>query len=182
MKKVDIEALLFMFMLNMKEEKKKEYSPSDECDVHKAYVFENYEEFKNYFINNGIIEIYDDALLRLCIMKETKKGSIISMKKLCDHTIDKSYEKHIQKYIEELTAEKIVDIHNRGKLTIFEKVEEWENIGLCAPGDAIGSASNRCRIFNNCHDCLMNFASNSIEHDPIKIEPLMPYEKIKKNN
>ena len=110
-------------------------------------------------------------------MKETKKGSIISMKKLCDHTIDKSYEKHIQKYIQELTAEKIASIHNRGKLTIFEKVEEWENIGLCAPTD-----SNRYRIFTNCHNCLMNFASNSIEHDPIKIEPLMPYEKIKKDN
>lgn len=177
MKKVDIEALMFMFMLNMKEEKKKEYSRSDECDVHKAYVFESYEEFENYFLNNGIIKIYDDVLLKLCVMKETKKGNIISMKKLCDHTIEKSYEKRIQKYTEELTEETIANIHNRGKITIFEKVEEWENMDLCATAD-----SNRCRIFASCHECLVNFASNSIEHNPIKIEPIKVYKKIKKDD
>lgn len=42
-------------------------------------------------------------------------------------------------------------------------VKEWEEMDLCAPGDAIGSAAWRCKKFrNNCHDCLVDYAG---EHD-----------------
>ena len=61
-----------------------------------------------------------------------------------------------------LTQEQIDDIHSRGKITPAEKVKEWEGLDLCAPGDAIGSASWRCKKFKNCHDCLVDYAN---EHD-----------------
>ena len=63
----------------------------------------------------------------------------------------------------ELTPEQIEDIHSRGNITPAEKVEEWEAFGLCAPGDAIGSAAWRCRIFKNCHDCLVDYANECEE-------------------
>jgi len=84
-KKKDIEAKLFLFLLKLKEEKNKEYS-SEECEKNVAYLFETKEEFKNYFLQNGVDNLSDD-LLGLCKMKTTKKGTIIALKGLCDHLI-----------------------------------------------------------------------------------------------
>jgi len=83
--KVDIEAKLFMYLLHLKEEKNKEYS-FEECEKNIAYLFDDFGEFKNYFLQNGFTDIRDD-LLDLCIMKTTKKGTIIALKGLCDYTI-----------------------------------------------------------------------------------------------
>ena len=67
--------------------------------------------------------------------------------------------------IKPLPAEQIEDIHSRGKITPAEKVKEWESLDLCAPGDAIGSASWRCKKFrHSCHDCLVDYASNHEEY------------------
>ena len=82
---IDIEAILFMRILNLKEEKNKEYS-SLECDNNIAYIFNDYNEYKDYFIKNDFDTI-NDELLKLCKMKTTKKGSVIALKGLCDHTI-----------------------------------------------------------------------------------------------
>lgn len=84
-KRMDIEAKMFMYLLHLKEEKNKEYSV-EECEKNIAYLFDDYCEFKNYFLQNGFTDIRDD-LLDLCIMKTTKKGTIISLKGLCDYTI-----------------------------------------------------------------------------------------------
>lgn len=94
--------------------------------------------------------------------KQTKKH------KLNKKTDEKINEKTIETLDEipkfkNLTQEQIDDIHSRGKITPEEKVKEWEGLGLCAPGDAIGSASWRCKKFHsNCHDCLVDYAN---EHD-----------------
>lgn len=79
-------------------------------------------------------------------------------------------QKKIQYNIKKLTQEEIDDIHKRGKLTQLEKVKEWESHGLCAPGDAIGSAADRCAYFKNCHECLLEFASHQLEHEPIEFK------------
>lgn len=84
-KKIDIEAKMFMYLLHLKEEKNKEYS-FEECEKNIAYLFDDFGEFKNYFLQNGFTDIRDD-LLDLCIMKTTKKGTIIALKGLCDYTI-----------------------------------------------------------------------------------------------
>ena len=88
---MDIEKILFMYILSLKEEKVKEYS-AEESDPHLAYVFTNPEEYKTYFDNNGL-ENADDELLRLCRIKTTKKGNIIALKGLCDHAITR-YKKY----------------------------------------------------------------------------------------
>lgn len=74
-------------------------------------------------------------------------------------------EDNVKPEFKTLTKEQIDDIHRRGKITPQEKVEEWEGMDLCVPGDAIGSASNRCRTFSNCHDCLVDYAKQSDEYD-----------------
>ena len=86
-KKIDIEAKLFMVLLNLKEEKNKNYS-IEECEKNIAYLFDNYDEFKSYFELNGFAAINKD-LLELCRMRTTKKGTIIALKGLCDHVIRK---------------------------------------------------------------------------------------------
>jgi len=60
-----------------------------------------------------------------------------------------------------LTKEEIDEIHKRGNVTIDEIVREWEENDLCIVGDASG---NTCKKFKNCHDCLTDYASYSLEH------------------
>ncbi len=82
-------------------------------------------------------------------------------------------EAYIKPEFKPLTEEQIKVIHSKGKITPAEKVEEWESMDLCAPGDAIGSVAFRCRKFGCCHDCLVDYASNTDEYtslfDDIKI-------------
>lgn len=90
MKNIDIEARLFILLLHLKEEKLKIYTGAD-CEENSVYIFDNYSEFKLYFLNSGIN--IDDTILEICKMKETKKGTIIALKKLCDYAIQKYKEK-----------------------------------------------------------------------------------------
>ena len=73
----------------------------------------------------------------------------------------------VAKFYQSYTQEKIDEIHSRGKITPYEKVEEWESQGLCACGDAMGSAADRCSMFLNCHECLLEFASHTSEYNKI---------------
>lgn len=67
-----------------------------------------------------------------------------------------------------LSQKEIEVIHRRGKITPEEKVTEWEKLGLCAPGDMIGSAAWRCHKFKNCHECLTDYANTFDEWDPFR--------------
>ena len=72
--------------------------------------------------------------------------------------------------IRELSKDEIKAIHQKGKLTPpLVIVKKWESFNICAPGDAIGSVAFRCSYFNNCHDCLMHYAFNQLEHEPIDL-------------
>ena len=86
------------------------------------------------------------------------------------------YEKpnYIKPKLKELSEEEIEEIHSKGLITPAEKVKEWEDLDLCAPGDAIGSAGWRCKKFHhNCHDCLVDYANGNDEYvsfyDELKI-------------
>lgn len=79
-----------------------------------------------------------------------------------DDDVQKLEKPYVKPQLKPLTAEQIAEIHSRGKITPAEQLAEWESWGLCAPGDAIGSAAWRCRKFRNCHDCLIDFVN---EHD-----------------
>lgn len=100
--KKDIEAKLFMALLHLKEEKFKKYSV-EECQTNIVYLFDNYEDFKNYFVLNGFDDIGDD-LLETCRMKTTKKGTIIALKRLCDYAIRK------HNYMKSLSEERQFDV------------------------------------------------------------------------
>ena len=72
--------------------------------------------------------------------------------------------------------------YSRGMITPAEKVREWESFDLCAPGDAIGSAANRCKKFGyNCHECLIDYASGKDEYHPLELSICHPYDD-KQNN
>ena len=104
-KQLELEVKLFMYILHLKEEKNKRYSIK-ECEKNIAYVFDNYEEFKCYFISFGFLNI-DEDLLEICTMKTTKKGKIIALKWLCDYVIRK---------------------HNQNNLSIDNLIEELKKV------------------------------------------------------
>lgn len=95
--------------------------------------------------------------------------------------------KIVKEYLEEiknrtLTKKEIEDIHKRDFVTVDESVKEWESLNLCAPGDAIGGAKDRCNIFkNNCHDCLVDYANLKKEHVSIlnNLKLIKPYNEEK---
>ena len=77
-------------------------------------------------------------------------------------------ESYIKSEFKTLSKEQIENIHSRGMITPSEKVKEWEELGLCAPGDAIGSAAERCKKFRYCcHNCLVDYANDYEEHSSI---------------
>lgn len=59
--------------------------------------------------------------------------------------------------------EKINEIHSHGYVTQDEIVNEWESFGLCAPSNSLAKGSDRCKDFANCHECLVDFASQKEE-------------------
>lgn len=165
MGKLDLKTRLFLFITGATIEKEKKYTIK-RIEKNVVYVFESYDEFKNYF-SEYVDEVKEDVI-NLAIYTRAKKGAIVALKGLCDHIITKT---RLQYDIKELSHEEINDIHQKGKITQLEKVKEWESHDLCAPGDAIGSAAGRCAYFgNNCHECLLEFASHKIEHDPIEFK------------
>ena len=115
MKKIDIEAILDMIILNLKEEKNKNYSPNF-SNRHAVYLFANNEELKAYFQENGIDDI-NNQLLDLCIFRKTKLGTIISFKEICDHTITR------YKQEKELTQSQVDRIHKKAKLLLLRKLK-----------------------------------------------------------
>ena len=106
MKIIDLEALLLVSVLNLKVESNKVYS--ENCDTNLVYVFEDYNEYKNYFINNGFTNISDE-LLETCRMVITKRGSVIALKKLCDYTIRKHNKENGQEPFEVLRDKLITE-------------------------------------------------------------------------
>lgn len=68
--------------------------------------------------------------------------------------------------IKRLTKEQIKEIHSRGKVTPAEKLEEWKEMGVCAPGEEIANIEKRCEKFNYCcRDCLIDYANQKDEYN-----------------
>ncbi len=172
MKTLDLKTRLYLYITGAVIEKEKKYT-IQEVNKNVVYIFNDYEEFKNYF-KEHIVDITED-LINLAIYTKSINGGIVAFKGLCDHIITnlKYQVKNNNLY---LTQEQIDDIHQRGKITPLEKVKEWEMFDLCAPGDAIGSAKYRCHYFKgNCHDCLLEYASQRTEYDKIEFKVVEPY-------
>ena len=74
-------------------------------------------------------------------------------------------EDYVKPEFKPLTKEQINNIHERGKITPEEMVEEWEDFGLCAPGDS--GFNERCHNFANCHDCLVDYSNQADEYESL---------------
>ena len=88
MNKIDIEVMVWMFIHNLKEEKNKILSDIDP-KYNVVYIFNDFNEYHNYFIKNGFSNIQAVApqLLDKCMLVKTKKGCIIAQKGKCDYAI-----------------------------------------------------------------------------------------------
>lgn len=167
MNKLDFETRLFLFFTGATIKKEKKYT-IEEAKHNVVYIFDSYDDFIDYFkkyLNEDEINQY---IIDKAIYTTSKRGAIVALKGLCDHIITKT-NRELKSNIRELSEEEINNIHSKGKLTPLEIVKKWELFDICAPGDAIGSVAFRCSYFNNCHDCLMHYAFNQLEHEPIDL-------------
>ncbi len=123
-RKIDMEAKLFMFVLHLKEDKNKKYS-SVEGDKHITYLFDSYDEFKSYFVNNGFPDISKDVL-ELCRMKTTKKGTVIALKGICDHAIRRHMELTSENSVQSFD---VLAVHNPMAFVVSpDKVEDFKSV------------------------------------------------------
>ena len=139
-----------------------------------VYIFDSFKEYKNYYLM--FLSDVDEELIKLAIIRKTKKGQIIVFRGICEYIIVKEKMGELSK---KLTNEQIELIHSNDRITPEEKVEEWDNFDLCPTGDYMSSASNRCRYFyHNCNDCMMDTAFSKTEHEKINFK-LINYGKNK---
>lgn len=148
---MDLELKMTMYVYGLEQAKEIKYTV-DDCNSNLVYVFDNYEEYKNYFITNGLTRL-NKGLLDMCIYKKTSKGKIITRKIICDSIITRLKKPRIY------TCKEIREIHAKGNITPWEKVVEWEQHEICAP-----ASYDRCARFNNCHECLVNYASENYDY------------------
>lgn len=62
-----------------------------------------------------------------------------------------------------LSTKKMGNITPVEKLQELEELEELEEFGICAPSEYGSSESWRCKIFKNCHDCLIDYVNQRAE-------------------
>ena len=94
----DLEAKLYIYLANLLVLDEKKYSAC-ECERNIVYIFHDYNEFKFYFLQNGVHNC--DEEINNCIMHQTKKGSIIAPKKYCDDEVRKIINAVLDKVIKE---------------------------------------------------------------------------------
>lgn len=124
-----------------------------------VYVFENYESYLRYL--NFYLEKIDENKINNAIMSKLKTGQIVVWKKVCDSMI---IMERTKMFYDSYNQTIIDEIHARGKITALEKVEEYEQNNVCAPGEE-GTVRDRCKFFSNCHDCLLEYATHYSEYD-----------------
>lgn len=169
MNKLDFETRLFLFVTGATIKKEKKYT-IEEAKHNVVYIFDSYDDFIDYFLKYLEEDEINEYLIEETIYTISKRGAIVAFKGLCDSLITKIItRRELKSNIRELSEEEINNIHSKGKLTPLEIVKKWESFDICAPGDAIGSVAFRCSYFNNCHDCLMHYAFNQLEHEPIDL-------------
>ena len=102
--------------------------------------------------------------------KKTKNGKLPESRSMTESLSEEEKTLLNPPKLKHLSEEQIREIHSRVMITPAEKVKEWESFDLCAPGDAIGSAANRCKKFqHNCHECLVDYASGNDEYRPLEL-------------
>ena len=185
-RKLDFKTWLYLYLTHvvrvehppvLKVDSKKTMYVKDSKE-NEVYVFDNYEDYKNYYLM--YLDSIEDEVIDLAIYTKGSKGQIIALKGLCEHIIVK---KKMNDFYNSITQEQIDEIHSKGKITPLEAVELWESFDLCIEGSKSVFSKSRCNYFGyNCHDCLMESASHKLEHEQIKLEIVNSIEdEVKKN-
>ncbi len=178
MKNLDLKTSLFLHItkakikkhIEIKEVKDKLDLNISESDFNDVYIFDNYNEYRRFFLM--YLDNIDDDVINLAIYTTGSKGQIVSLKKLCEHIIIKA---QIKRFYASITEEQENEIHKKGKLTPLEIVKVWEDYDLCASGNHISGFESRCNFFeHNCHECLLEIASHKLEHDNIEFKIVNP--------
>lgn len=116
------------------------------------------------------------------IFSENEIQQLLQLLKEGEEELVEEKNDYIKPQFTPLTQEEIDDIHRRGFITQEEACREWEEIGICMPGN---SGSNlRCKQFNhNCVDCSIDYSLSKKEHTSIiKIMSMMGPSEKEKNN
>ena len=169
---VDIELSLYKYLLKLKEEVKKEYN-KEECSANHVYIFDNMDEFRNYFISNGVVDI-DDDILGLCKIKTSKKGRIVAFKGLCDHYITgyfqnkkedrirKDYSCKIVPYELEKSLDRKFSYEIKNNLIPFyppNEVVATEPMFFCKDGNNVLNNDSAFRNITNLDEILLKMIS-----------------------
>lgn len=172
--KLDFKTWLYLYITHavivehppVVEVENKKIMPVKESKKHEMFVFNNYEEYRNYYLM--YLDSIEDEVIDLAIYTKGSKGQIVAFKGLCEHIIVK---KKMNEFYSSITQEQIDEIHSKGKLTPLEAVQIWESFDLCIQGNKSIFSKNRCQYFEqNCHECLMESASHKLEHEPIELD------------
>lgn len=86
MSKLDLKTKLFLYITGATIEKEKKYTMRSVAE-NVVYIFDSYDEFKNYF--NEYVNGVKEDVINSAIYTRSKKGAIVAFKGLCDHIITK---------------------------------------------------------------------------------------------
>ena len=124
-----------------------------------VYVFNSYQEYVDYF--KLYLDDIDEKIINLAIYTRGKDGEVVAFKELCDRII---INQRTKEFYDKLDYNKIKEIHNKGKMTPYDKIEELEKYRVCPLEDETIN-NNRCSFFDNCHECLIEYVSHNMEYD-----------------
>ena len=171
MNKLDLKTKIFLFATGAKIKKYSHDNQKDieinKIEINDVYIFDNFEEYRNYF-KNYLDCVYDDVI-KLAIYKKGEKDQIIAFKGLCEQIIIKQKSKE---FYAKYNNAKINEIHAKGKITPKEIIEDYENNNICAPSIDNKSINHRCEFFDNCHECLLEYATHQEEYNQVNFQDI----------
>lgn len=144
------------------EDKKRTMYPKD-CDPKDVYVFNSFEEYKNFYLM--YLDNIEDETIELPIVVRGGKGQIVAHKNFMNHLI---LERKVFDFYSKYSLEKIQEVHDRGNITPIEVFLYWNENNICVPANNWHIVEkSRCDFFcNNCSDCLREISTHHDEYVP----------------
>jgi hypothetical protein len=162
MKNIDLKTLIYLYVTGAKiVEHEEVVNNLDKLDLDinninmkEVYIFNSYEELKNYFLM--YLDDISDEILNLVIYTRGLKGQIVAFKGLCETIIIRT---KIEEFARRHTKDEIIDV-----------IGYYLFNGYCPYVLDKDNFKNHCKFFNlKCSDCLTNYASHIIEDDKNKV-------------
>lgn len=181
--RLDFQTNLFLSVVKAKkvshpavrEVENKLYMQPYSCDKHEVYVFNNFEEYKNFYLM--YFDSIDDELIDMAVITHGNKGQVVALRSLVNLIIVK---KQTFDFYNSFTEEKCDEIHENGYLTPFDVLAYWDSTKACPPASTGIIDKRRCDFFNNCEDCKMEYATHHIQYEVPK-EEYVKLIKVKRN-